>query len=832
VKPEHLYWDPARLHLTVIDWGNAQFLNQRGSSSDLQYSRSDDDRQFVQEMGAFLTEVAPGLNQRLGLPDQAASGEEFTSAWRLLEERLSELYSEVMEQLDDLHKEQGDLFAVTRPTLEHLDQYEALLRRSVSFGELLEPSSAANFIVRVALQAATEGRLMDLKQACERAQRLLPFAAGKWQLLADIAEIALRQAGDQPLKTGSPFLNSLAAGVADDWPGLVWELFEGVGTGPLPAWWEGVSQAARRVAFELEPEAPTPFLAITRLYYTLQAAVLQWEEKSLVPTRIGSPALTLDRPPDHLLKTFQEDVVYKWKQAEPAPPFSSIDYKDLQDLLAEVELLLPEARAGLEAAFSQAQAQAEIVLSAWERKDFNVARRGLRLLLLNDPDRRRLLQADRAVESAATWLARVRRGAGKDEPFYDYLTGIELAGRTLRNQVGAASWLDTILAACKRLRKGARSADLLMDHPQVLNEIPWLNEYRSREILSLPRTRPLALEREEPPQELPAALAGVVEGQFGPEQAFTLADALDTWAPEARGSSARVFLGVIRNRQGQPSSYAIKIMRPDRVEYALPLFRDEIQILSILRDVPGVSPLVELGFLHLEADQQLPGDARHASAAALHGQMVRYGVEEAQNYLASIDRRLAAGWLPYLALVKRDEKHNLMRYCDAGYTRGWFLPLRESLVLGLQICDILQFAHDRNIVYRDHKLLHYYWDAASHGVVMIDWNIAKRQAQGLSEAERQHDLVQFGARALHHILTGRPAPGALPLGPNRPEEIENAALSYAVNWTYDDERLPNRVKEILEQVLNHAYTQVKDLRQDLAQVYQQAPEPVQDRMKT
>ena len=167
-----------------------------------------------------------------------------------------------------------------------------------------------------------------------------------------------------------------------------------------------------------------------------------------------------------------------------------------------------------------------------------------------------------------------------------------------------------------------------------------------------------------------------------------------------------------------------------------------------------------------------------------------------------------------------------MKYCDAGYTHGWFLPLRESLLLAIQICDILQSAHDRNIVYRDHKILHYYWDPESRGVVMIDWNIAKRQSQGLSDAERQFDLVQFGARALHHILTGRPAPGALPLGPNRPEEIEHASLNYSVNWTYDDERLPNQVKEILEQVLDQGYAQIKDLRVDLVQVYQQIPETV------
>jgi serine/threonine protein kinase len=264
-------------------------------------------------------------------------------------------------------------------------------------------------------------------------------------------------------------------------------------------------------------------------------------------------------------------------------------------------------------------------------------------------------------------------------------------------------------------------------------------------------------------------------------------------------------------------------MRPDRVEYALPLFREEAQILTLLRDVPGITPLIECGFIRLENVKDFPSDESHAQVEHLRGGVVRFGVEETQNFLASTERYLAQDWLPYLALVRRQQEHNLLKYCDAGYTHGWFLPLREGLLLAIQICDILQNAHDRNIVYRDHKILHYYWEPHSHGVVMIDWNIAKRQPQGLSDAERLFDVVQFGARALHHILTGRPAAGALPMGPNRPEEIEQSALSYPVNWTFDDERLPNRVKEIIEGALNQGYTQLRDLRGDLAEVYTQIP---------
>ena len=98
--------------------------------------------------------------------------------------------------------------------------------------------------------------------------------------------------------------------------------------------------------------------------------------------------------------------------------------------------------------------------------------------------------------------------------------------------------------------------------------------------------------------------------------------------------------------------------------------------------------------------------------------------------------------------------------------------------------------------------------------------LAKHFPEGLSSSEVQFDLVQFGARALHYILAGRPAPGALPLGPNRPEDIEAAAHSYQVQWTYDDQRLPKDIKDLLEAVLAGSYISARTLREDLIAIYQ------------
>lgn len=828
VKPDHLYWDALGMRLTIIDWGNSQFLESDGVTKDRQYSGLDDFRQFIHEMGSYLSEANPDLYSNLEWPELNVSSDIYTNTILPLKEKIVSLQEAYSEELLTLRKLEMDLYNISRPELEQITEYEKLQKQLAAHGELPDKSGGVNFLFKAAYQMAVEQRLAEFQEVCENAARLPTAPTDKWMLLSEIAKVATLSSENDELRR-TAFSNALANGVAEDWTAALWELFTFLGDQPRPDWWEKISQEARKVCLGLEAEAIPPYTMFARLYFTLRSEVTRKGEQKLRTVAEGPSNNRQDvenfhwQASEELVATVQEEIIKKWKEIEPYPPNSGIGYSEVDSLIDPIEQLIPGTRQMVDKSMMQLKAQVDLVLNAWEQKDFELARRGLRLILIWDPDRARLLTAEKAINAAAQWLEKVHRGASKDEPFYDYLTAIELAGRTLRNQVGPAKWLDETLEAFKRLRKGARSVDLMIEYPDILHELPWLNEYQSREILSLPHIRPISLERDSITNVQANATIGVVEGTFGPDQAMILSEPLDTWLPEARGSSARVFAGVLYNHGNRPLTLAFKIMRPNQVDYALPLFIEEIQILTMLRDVPGVTPMVECGFIKINDDLTLPNEDSHTSAEQITGQVIHYGVEQAQNFLASMERQLSAGWIPYLALEKRNPEYNLLHYCDASFTHGWFLPLRDSLVLALQICDILQFAHDRNIVYRDHKILHYYWDVDAHGVTMIDWNIAKRHPQGLSDEEKQFDLVQFGARGLHHIFTGRSAQGSLALGPNRPEDIEKASTHYPVNWTYDDERLPNQLRTILETSLNQGYTQVRELRQDLLNIYQQLP---------
>lgn len=834
VKLEHVFWDPGRAGFTIIDWGNGQFLQADGTSKDRLFSHADDYLQFIQEMGKFLADSAPELHNRLAWPEASLS---INSAYKDviagLQARISDQLDEEMEALREVRQKEELLILSGSPSLRQFQKLYKLHDQIIRYGELPHFSGAETYFIRLAARLASKGRLVEFRQLCEKAARLPGVNLEKWHLLERISDVAC-QFGESPAQI---FIQAILTGLNDDWPAVLWDLLVASQDFRETNWWDELSIKVRQIQPEVDANGLTPLVTVSRLAHTLQAASLRlgdsYGHRQRDAESRPNPGLASELDGDsqvaepvllsyeNLVRILREEVIKKWPELEPDPPDSGLAYQDIERILADLGQLAPEGQQALIKVLDQPKSQVKIVLDAWERREFETAQRGLRRVLLWDPDRRRVLMAERAIQTASAWMEKVRSGPKRGELVNDFMTGLELEGRELRNQVGPARWLDMILEAFSRLRKGANPADLILERPELLGEIPWLTDYESHRYASSLPGRPVVLERGKKLSGAEPAIQGMQDGALGEKGAVWMAGPLDTWAPEARGSSARVFEGHLRNQAGDFIPCAIKVMRGDRAEYALPLFREEIQVLTMMRDVPGMTGLMECGYIHLEQGQQLPPDDQNLDARDLRGEVQRFGTNDVQNFLIHLERQVEAGWLPYLALECRDREDNLMALCDAGLTRGRFLPLAESLRMAIQICDILQAAHDRHIVYRDHKILHYYWLEDHNGIYIIDWNVARRHPQGLSDTEKQSDMVQFGARALHHIMTGRPAPGALPPGPTRPDEIEQAAHTYHPQWTYDDRRLPDKLKNILERVLAGGYHDAGDLRADLHQIFVQ-----------
>ena len=144
--------------------------------------------------------------------------------------------------------------------------------------------------------------------------------------------------------------------------------------------------------------------------------------------------------------------------------------------------------------------------------------------------------------------------------------------------------------------------------------------------------------------------------------------------------------------------------------------------------------------------------------------------------------------------------------------------VKKGLRIAIQICDLLDIAHKNNIWYRDHKTVHYCWNFQEKRVYAIDWNISELCDQELTDDQIRFDLVQFSARVLFHILTGRDFEKAIPNGPTTAETVVQAPICYEVEWNYDDkQRLSLGLRALLEKALIGGYPDAVSLKKDLKQ---------------
>jgi serine/threonine protein kinase len=308
----------------------------------------------------------------------------------------------------------------------------------------------------------------------------------------------------------------------------------------------------------------------------------------------------------------------------------------------------------------------------------------------------------------------------------------------------------------------------------------------------------------------------MIEDRFGKNQGVYITKPLDTWSYEATGSAARVFLCNLKQSRNSYKPAAIKIMRPGRDVYAFPLFIEEIKILKALDDVSGITQMLEMGYVLPDTDYQFPADYSNDGFENLQGRIVRYDASENINYEQMADW-VSLGWLPYIALKLKNYKNNLLTLCDRARTPNHKpFELEKAVEASTQICGIFSEAHKRNIVYIDHKILHYYWYDDLSLTYVIDWNVGKKY-DSLSNEIKKNDIVQFAARTLYFIFSGKMASTSISKKLAAQVEIlQPLSISYVVNWSNDeDKHVPESLKELIAAAVNGGYSEFDKLQNDL-----------------
>jgi serine/threonine protein kinase len=236
---------------------------------------------------------------------------------------------------------------------------------------------------------------------------------------------------------------------------------------------------------------------------------------------------------------------------------------------------------------------------------------------------------------------------------------------------------------------------------------------------------------------------------------------IDTFA---LGHYARV-LDAVDSRTGQ--TVAFKVMRTEHlngepeIRWEYRAFGSEADLLSALKDSPNIVQLLDCGYVETESEAPSGGDIES------------FGLNVG-DFRVALPEFAARRWRPYLALENLPRTANLLYLMKPSQQNTrWRLPTEEGLALALQFAQLLQLAHNRGIVYLDHKLEHLYWDGAK--LRLIDLNSSRRVDARTSESQYlRMDIHNLCVGILYPVFTGlSPLKSTLRPQPSSQSEVEN-----------------------------------------------------------
>ena len=515
VKPGHIFWSAKSSSFTVIDWGNGQIVGPEGASLDHRFSSVSDYAQLLSEMGQFLNEVNPALHQKLAWPTDLKIAAINEHSLVPLRERIRNQLSEELFLLQEIRNEEETLIFSSPPSIKTWERLIALHTKLLQIGELPNRVGFEQFATQLASNMITSGDKEGFLSLCQEMNQVPGLNKGKWKLLTNLGRL-----NPWPGLLESPIQRALLTALNEQWTETLWQL-RLAENGEQQPWWTEVCDQVRQIQPEIGPDTITPLAAFNRLVLTLQA------EASRQPRLLEQDLLSINSEADNevvSVETFarrlKETTIKRWTEYEPDPPNAGLDYTDVVAHFVDLDRMNPVGKDILEKALEQPFAIVKIILESWERKEFDTARRGLRKQFFWDPDRSRVFIADQAIARTPNWLEAVRKGPEQGESLPEFITRLELRGREIRNQVAPSSWLDQLLEAFSKLRKGASPADILLDYTNLRSELPWLLEFHPP--LLRPYAGPIILERNRSTQRPVWKLSKTQSGALGPGEEIWL----------------------------------------------------------------------------------------------------------------------------------------------------------------------------------------------------------------------------------------------------------------------------------------------------------------------
>ncbi len=457
VKLDHIYWHNATGEVTVIDWGNALFLDQPESGSRPTPPRWEDYHQFLETLGGFLQRSAPDLFADLGW-------DEFTGA-ELNLPTISILARRIAYQQEVISLKVMEYQALINVVLSADPHLEGLLAIQ-EYETILEKIGAP--WPRQEVLAYSRALIEMLSSAGEHLSslRTTSIVFDVYGENLDLPWHLLREVFRYPDLISHPDLAKLVKQIlSQDWTEALWNLVRIGAESARPPWWRGLVPVLRQKAVGLV--TPPPF----EIYQSLQAG----------QTGNGPAEFPLNRE--------------AWRNMGAQPQESPFDYSQMENL-AEDRSLPRHLRIQLKESLAAGKEAIRELLQAWMALDWEKMDAKLKQALAWDPDRWALINLAVELKKFRHWLNNLSAGPDEGIPAREYLQTLKDQIPPIHRILGQPTWHQSLMQMLSDLTQAAGRqppfneirhwCPWVLDLPEITQpgELPAVDEAEATQTLS------------------------------------------------------------------------------------------------------------------------------------------------------------------------------------------------------------------------------------------------------------------------------------------------------------------------------------------------------------
>jgi len=436
VKLDHIYWHNPTGDVSVIDWGNALFLEDDESSRRL--PRWEDYRQLVDTLGTFLQQNAPDLFDDLGWEE--FQGQELDLP------RVSVLARRIAYQQQVIAHRVMEYQSLIRVVLKENPTLQGLSKIKTYHGEL--EKIGAPIEVEEILSYSRKLILSELEAS--NTQTSVKAAAIVWELFDPSLALSWRIISEYFRHTdllSHPLLPDLTRyTLYENWCNALWTIISIAQDIQPVEWWRALMPVLRQKALSLATPPP---------YQTCQS-LLTWAESQ--------------NEKDINLTSTLVKILDQWHQKGVDLEESPFDYALFEFLWNETSFPR-RLRAELNQSLAAGREAIRELLQAWTNMSWESLPKAFRRIACWDPDRWGIIHLAEAVEDFHVWLNELYEGPEADCDVNLFIQGLVEKRPSIERLLGTPKWLHDLLETLNDIVKA-----LPLDQHRAAIQVwcPWL----------------------------------------------------------------------------------------------------------------------------------------------------------------------------------------------------------------------------------------------------------------------------------------------------------------------------------------------------------------------